>query len=80
MKIFIEQVIDLPIQQVWQIFAVDFSDIQKWSNFVQTSAVKNEGELVDDASVVGRYCDTELGKLDETIKISILKITKSNFW
>lgn len=69
MKIIVEQTIDLPIDKVWQTFGHEFADIQNWSDFVKKSIAKTSAELVGDATISGRNCETELGNLDETLQI-----------
>ena len=69
MNIQMDQVIDVPLKEVWQIFGHEFGDIQKWSSFVQSSAAKTDGPGVGDADFSGRTCETALGPLDESLQI-----------
>ncbi len=69
MKIHVEQIIEKPIEDVWQVFGHEFADIYRWSSFVQSSVAKADGPLIGDATISGRNCETKLGTLDETIEI-----------
>ncbi len=48
--------IQLPIDQVWQIIAVDFAHIQDWMSDVRKSEALTDVPGADNAPVAGRFC------------------------
>lgn len=49
--------INKPVEDVWQVLAVDFDKIGDWSSLVPKSVASNNGELAEGAHCTGRVCD-----------------------